>query len=504
MPSSRCEISRSLHTFLILLTFLSAGVELQAQERIEWEPVEGADHYRVEIRQGGELVLETRSESPSIPLFLPSGEYDFQIKVINTFGKTASSSEWSRITIKAPDIPFIIDLYPGEIHEGAESEFRVRVNGLVSDPDESTVFILENNEGRQIELESEPAASSAMNQNGDWAELVLKARRREPETGSWALVMTNPDGRENRMDAALEVLDRLRPKIRKFSPREIPAGPVHNMVILEITGMEESAVVEINGPSEFQSTLLGEPEEGVLEYSYNLQNAVPGWYSITITNPSGAFDVKERAFEILPPLPTAEEIAAANALAIDDREPRPVPEHPNSVFVGWGFILPVGSTSEYIQNSYVGFSLGYSQKFHNDLVRRIPGFSGIAWDITFAYNRNETNYPLIDIYLNRYNFLLGLSYVTPFNFPLNLIVRTGAGLGFSIYTSPDLDRDGDAGGFTLRDLDSMDFIIRFGLGARFDINPRWYVDLTCDFAATFYVSRSAWSLQPRLEGGWRW
>ncbi len=121
-------------------------------------------------------------------------------------------------------------------------------DGLVSEPEESTIFILEDDEGRQIELESEPAASSAVIPDGDWEELVLKARRKEPETGSWALVMTNPDGRENRMDTALEVLDRLRPKIRKFSPREIPAGLVHNMVILEITGMEEAAVVEGDAP----------------------------------------------------------------------------------------------------------------------------------------------------------------------------------------------------------------------------------------------------------------
>jgi len=61
MPSRRCEISRSRQIFLILLTFLSAAVVLQAQDKIEWEPVEGADHYRVEIRQDGELILETRS-----------------------------------------------------------------------------------------------------------------------------------------------------------------------------------------------------------------------------------------------------------------------------------------------------------------------------------------------------------------------------------------------------------------------------------------------------------
>ena len=99
MPSRRCNETKRLRFLLFLLTFLSAAVALPAQEKIEWEPVEGADHYRIEIRQDGKLILETRSDKLRIPLFLPPGEYDFLVKVINTFGKIASVGEWSLLKI---------------------------------------------------------------------------------------------------------------------------------------------------------------------------------------------------------------------------------------------------------------------------------------------------------------------------------------------------------------------------------------------------------------------
>lgn len=477
---------------------------LPAQEKIEWEPVDGADHYRIEIRQNGELVLETRSDESHLPLFLPPGIYDFQVKVINTFGKTASAGEWSPLKITTAVIPFIIDFQPKEIHEGSDHSFRARVSGLVSIAEESTQFILEDAEGKQIQLESEPSALQLETQSGNWDEVILTTRRNNPGQGPWTLVMTNPDGRENRMDSALIVLNRLRPRIRKFSPKEIPAGEIHNMAVLEIAGMETGAIVELTGPSDFQSTLLKDTNDGILEYSLNLQDAETGWYSVRVTNPSGGSDFKEKAFKILPAPPTPEEIAAANALKIDDREPRPIPEFPRSLFGGWNFIFPTASTSEYFKNSYAGFSMGFSRNFNNKLIRRIPGLNGLAWEITFIYSYNKTTFPLIDINLNRYNFILGVSYVTPFDFPLNLLLRVGSGMGFSIYTSPEHSRDELLGTFRLKDLDSLDFVARFGIGARFDISTRWYVDLSCDFSATFYLSRSAWAIGPRLEGGWRW
>jgi hypothetical protein len=128
----------------------------------------------------------------------------------------------------------------------------------------------------------------------------------------------------------------------------------------------------------------------------------------------------------------------------------------------------------------------------------------MAWDFTFSYSFLGTDYPLADINLSQYNFLLGVNYVSPFDFPVNFLLRMGAGIGFSVYTSPDYDNDDWLGSFTLGDLNSLDFVARFGAGARIGIGNRWYIDVTCDFPVTFYASYTSWMVQPRIEGGWLW
>jgi len=504
MPSKECRKIRSFYRFFFLLTFLSATAGLPAQSRIEWEAVQGARYYSIEFTQNGELVLETRSEEPSLPLFLPAGDYEFKVKVINAFGKVASESQWSPLKVTTPATPFIIDFSPREIHDGGDNIFRSRVSGFIQNPEGSTTFNLENEEGKQINLEVLDAGGEAYGSDDNWEKVTLDPGRKSPAPGTWALIMTNPDGRENRMEAALTVLERLRPKIRKITPGKIEAGSNSNIISMEISGMEQGAVIDINGPAEIPMTLLKRDGEGNLEYSLNLEDTPEGWYSLVVTNPSGGFDVREKAIEILPVPPTPEEIAEASALEVDKKEPRAIPDYPGSIILGWHSAFPMKASDEYYSDSYSGFSLSYSRDFSNDLIRRIPGFKGLSWDVTYSYTNILTTFPLTDINLNRSDFLLGLSYITPFDFPVNLLLRASLGMSFSIYTSSEYDRDEWLGSFKLNEMDSLDFISRFGAGLHFDISSRLYMNLSCDFTATYYLSRTAWSIQPLVEGGWRW
>lgn len=507
MPNRDFSIRRLLRSFFLLF-FLAAAIQLQAQDRVEWVAVEGADHYRIEIHRNGELVLDTRSNETWIPLFLPAGNYEFRVEAINAFGKVASSSEWSPLSILAPSIPFIISLLPGEIHEGATTEFTAQVSGFIAAEDgkEGSSFHLEAEDENPILLDIVDSHKN-IDENGEpagWSDVSLSAGRKRPDVDLWTLVMMNPDGRESRMDGALQVLDNLNPRIRSVNPNEIPAGSTHNPLILKIAGLEEGASISFQGPSPLQPTLLSRPETDTLEYSLNLEKAEPGWYSVSVTNPSGSETVREKALKILPRPLTEEEIAAENALGVDTNEAMVLPEHPRSIFFGWAISFPVGDTADYYNPDFVGLSIGYSQVFNNDFFRKLHWLNGLGWDFTASFTNHSTNYPLFEIRLNRYSFLMGLNYVTPFNSPVNLMLRVSSGIGVSFYTSPDIqDRDGDLGGFTLRDLGSLDYVMRFGGGMRIDISPRWYIDVVCDVSASFYLSRSAWSVLPKIEGGWR-
>ena len=104
----------------------------------------------------------------------------------------------------------------------------------------------------------------------------------------------------------------------------------------------------------------------------------------------------------------------------------------------------------------------------------------------------------------QFMLLPGLRYLTPFDFPLNFQLRAGVGLSYSLYSSSEVNRQTDLGGFTLADFDSIDFMLRFGGGIRIDFTPRFFIDLTLDVRSIVYYEQPAWFLQPRLEGGIRW
>ncbi len=501
MPNRFSTIRVSPGGLFVLLLILIIGMPLFPEDQVEWQAVEGADHYVIEIRRDGELVLETRSSENSLPLFLPAGVYDFQIRVIDSFGKEGPSSEWKTLTLVAPSVPFAISLYPADIHEGADEDFLAKVSGFVavSDEKEGSTFFLDSEDKKPITLEI-----IGTNENEGWTELTLSTGRTNPELGIWDLTMLNPDSLSSTIAGALEVLPNLKPRIRSVSPGKMDAGLTHNPLSVDISGLEEDAEIFFYGPTPIQPALIAQPEPGSLEYSLNLSEAEAGWYSIRVRNPSGGEAIKEKAFEVMPRPLSDEELTELNALKIDEKESLPLAEHPRALFFGWAVSIPIGETAGFYRTDYVGLTLGYSQSFQNDFFRKLYWLRGLSWDFTFGYTNHQTTYPILDIDLNRFHFLLGLNYVTPYDFPLNLLIKISSGIGISYFTSSEADRNEDLGGIKLSDLDSLDYVMRFGMGGRIDVSKRWFIDILCDVSATFYLSRSAWSVQPKLEGGWRW
>jgi hypothetical protein len=86
-----------------------------------------------------------------------------------------------------------------------------------------------------------------------------------------------------------------------------------------------------------------------------------------------------------------------------------------------------------------GFHLNYSQEFHNSLVRRIPILDGLGWEASYAITRHPTDYPLYRINLVRTDILLGVRYATPFDLPVNFLLRASAGIGLSRLQIPGVE-----------------------------------------------------------------
>lgn len=482
---------------LLLINFLMAVSFLTGQNRIEWEPVRGADHYLVEIRGNGRLILETRSDGPGLPQFLPKGIYQLRVSAVNSFGEVVSRSEKITLTISAPEVPFIVDFSPREIHENNKDEFRARVKGLVHTNSAATEFLLEGPGNKRLELEYAIRDSTDALSPDILSEVILKVKDKNPGVGSWNLVMANPDGQTNHMDGALSVLGQWKPRIRRIVPSQFYAGKFHNLITLQGTNIEDGAVIEIDGPSEIKVVALARKDRRALEYSLNLVDAAEGWYSITLTNPSGNSDGMKRAFRVLPPIHDA------------TRKPDSFSKYPHSLSVGWNATRPVGDYYIFDNDGMLGFSIGYSQKFLNSLFRMTPALQSMGWDITFVYTHDSYTSETLEradaeILTDWYNLMLGMHYVTPHDGLVHLVLRMGAGIGYNASTYDDVRYQDVVTERNREDFDAIDFVARVSAGVRVDVTPRWYIDLSGDLLAIFYLSRTSLAVQPRIEGGWRW
>jgi len=500
--------------FLFLLILLASSAS--AQEKIEWESVAGADHYLVEVRQQGRLVFETRSEVSSIPLFLPPGDYDFQIKVVDAFGNIRTVGESSRLSISAPLTPFIVDVSPRIIHEDAEPLFFARVSGLVDREEQSTTFALENAKGEKLRLSWETSDSAAEG----WIEIALSGGKKLPGADIWHLIMTNPDGREDRFEDALTISQGSRPRIVSVNPREFTTGIPNAVLRIRARDFSGDATLLIDGPSEIPIAKLNQGEEGVFEFSLNLREASEGQYSLSLVNPSGEIDTGIRRLRIRS-LKTA---SSGKALKIDEKEPRSLSEYPNAVYGGWKPVIRLGDTgiesgsfsNVVFQPGFLGFSLGYSRDIENDLLRRLPYLDGLEWHLSASYAQSK----LIDVLENFNNeievqrhhslaFLLGISYTTWFDFPLNFLAQIGFGIGLTLrdYIGPELAPGASDPAFNklLYPKNSINFAMSFDLGLRWDITRRFFVNATANAMMKSSIDGyNEFSIQPKIEGGWRW
>jgi hypothetical protein len=94
--------------------------------RIKWQEVENAVSYRILIRNSeGVVITDSNTESNSIDLDIPRGEYSMRIGAVNKFHKVGSWSDWASITVKESEqVPKIAEKKP-EITERPYTPFKI-------------------------------------------------------------------------------------------------------------------------------------------------------------------------------------------------------------------------------------------------------------------------------------------------------------------------------------------------------------------------------------------
>ncbi len=487
MQSNVCFLRLAVFSFV-----LCAAASLSAQERLEWQPVEGAHHYMVLIRQDGELVIETSSTDPWLPLFVPPGDYELKIKAFNTFGNVFSESGWSVLHVLPADPgPFIAGFSPTEVVHGHLDPFTVQVFGYFPEKEgsESSLFYLVNSEDRKI-----PFLPADEDLSGKSDEFIDIREERElelvfsgdlPEPGEWTLVMENPDGRIYKIENAITVTEAIPFKIKKIWLSHEP-GPENEILLnMSVTGLEDGAEVLVEGSSVIPASIISRTDSEVVQCLLDISGVEYGWYNVTVRNPSGKSHCWENAFEI----PRLEK----RPMNPKDVEEMPLPKYFHSASLGFipGFII--GKEEAGRGSLYSTMTAAYNQSFLNTFIRRKYWLSGLSWNITLGISAYLGGLESRDLLLSYPSFrtgvLLGLDYVTPFKSFINLRFQAGSGVVYSHFEDFD---------------ESFDWQMYGSGGLRFDFTPRVYVDILCGALCTFYSDGFLLILEPKLEGGWRW
>ncbi|MCG8452569.1 MAG: hypothetical protein MI717_05250 [Spirochaetales bacterium] len=490
------------YSLLILLIF-SLLPPLLGQERIEWSQVENAAGYDVEIRKDGDLVLRTQTQTAMLPLFLMPGEYEFRVTALDAFGKPARVGEWSTLRIITPPRPFILNVTPNHFIERENPPLTLRVQGHISPTPKGSIYQIQNLEGRTIPLNI--LESKKREGERGWSDVMLQAKR-APTPGRWRLSMENPDGQISLLDDAIEVVDFLRPRIRSVSPRLIPENTNAHVLTIKGSGWDEEVVLTVEGPEALPLVeLQREGDEG--QYILDLTKAIAGEYTIVASNPSGEQGRKENAFEVtqdsLEFLRTQQSENNQETKSSDKKAIFPLPPH--HIRAGASTFFPFGNEeARFYGRGFYGASLSYAKTFEGPPISRAPFFQELAWTIGTHWTRQPGSHPVYNIRIDRFDLLLGLSYSTPFRFPLNILVNTSIGFGYSYYTATNATREQDLGNFTLKSLDSIDASLRLGAGLRIRMGRHFYLDLLCDLGAIFYYTHHSWFFSPHALVGVRW
>ena len=188
----------TLAATLFLLLFPATAAFAQTHESlpyyIEWEPVEGAGGYDIEVTTAsGEPTLVKRfgAKETSIELNIPAGKYRFRISTLNKFLHADSTSDWVAFTVLSYGAPTISKISPTALAPGKPLALTIQADMLSA---KATAFLVSPS-GKRIPLSISKAKPRTFLLSGETL----------TERGEYALTMTNPPDYSTVKKAALTV-----------------------------------------------------------------------------------------------------------------------------------------------------------------------------------------------------------------------------------------------------------------------------------------------------------
>ena len=171
------------------------------EQKIQWEQDENASEYKVEIRDvksGKKYYFET--EENFVNLNLPASRYEYQVTVLNSFGRVQTASGWNSFEIFKAELPEIVKVQKKSVVPSKDDDFFIETD-IKNVNEDSAVSLVNEKTGKTIKGSLVMQKSAGKNEK-----TATKVKFPKVENGEWKLIVENPLGQKAE-SASIQVVD---------------------------------------------------------------------------------------------------------------------------------------------------------------------------------------------------------------------------------------------------------------------------------------------------------
>lgn len=234
------------------------------EQKIQWEQDENASEYKVEIRDvesGKKYYFET--EENFVNLNLPASRYEYQVTVLNSFGRVQTASGWNSFEIFKAELPEIVKVQKKSVVPSKDDDFFIETD-IKNVNEDSAVSLVNEKTGKTIKGSLVMQKSAGKNEK-----TATKVKFPKVENGEWKLIVENPLGQKTE-SASIQVVDQKTEEARiaaeKAERERIAKAEEEKRLAEEARIAEEKRLAEEKIAAEPETKKSGKKEKRILGF----------------------------------------------------------------------------------------------------------------------------------------------------------------------------------------------------------------------------------------------
>lgn len=234
------------------------------EQKIQWEQDENASEYKVEIRDvksGKKYYFET--EENFVNLNLPASRYEYQVTVLNSFGRIQTASGWNSFEIFKAELPEIVKVQKKSVVPSKDDDFFIETD-IKNVNEDSAVSLVNEKTGKTIKGSLVMQKSAGKNEK-----TATKVKFPKVENGEWKLIVENPLGQKTE-SASIQVVDQKTEEARiaaeKAERERLAKAEEEKRLAEEARIAEEKRLAEEKIASEPETKKSGKKEKRILGF----------------------------------------------------------------------------------------------------------------------------------------------------------------------------------------------------------------------------------------------